>query len=68
MVAQVEERRRDFPDIISRLIRIEEKLDKLNGRTRSLEIWKGFMTGGLAVIALIMAASPFLIGHFVNGR
>ena len=36
------------------LIRIEQKVDKINGRVSKLEIWRGFMTGGMAVIAAVI--------------
>ena len=69
MVAQVEERRRNYPDLILRLDRIEEKIDKVNSRIRNLEVWKGFITGGVGVIALVLAASaPVLVSAFINGQ
>jgi len=33
------------------LIRIETKVDRTNGRVRTLEIWRGIITGGLIVIS-----------------
>ena len=37
------------------LMRIEQKVDKINSRVAKLEIWRGFMTGGMAVIAAVIA-------------
>ena len=36
------------------LTRIESKVDKINGRVRSLEIWRGVITGGLIVISGVL--------------
>jgi len=45
-----------------RLIRIDENtqhtvthLEKLNGRVRRLEIWKGTIVGGMAVIIFVVS-------------
>ena len=35
----------------TQLDRIEIGVDRINGRVRSLEIWRGFITGAVAVIA-----------------
>ena len=40
--------------ILQYLERIEKKLDKLNGRVRSLEIWRGRILGGLTVMCLLL--------------
>ena len=37
------------------LMRIEQKVDKINSRVAKLEIWRGFMTGGMAVIVAVIA-------------
>jgi len=46
-------------DIKSRVVRIEtiverveNQLSKLNGRTSSLESWKSWMTGGMALLLI----------------
>ena len=46
-------------DIRSRVVRIEtiverveSQLSKLNGRTSSLESWKSWMTGGMALLLI----------------
>jgi len=36
------------------LVRLEKKVDKTNGRVRTLEVWKGFITGGLTIIAIVV--------------
>jgi len=48
-------------DIKSRVVRIEtiverveSQLSKLNGRTSSLEIWKSWMTGGMALLVILI--------------
>ena len=34
--------------------RVENQLGKLNGRTTSLESWKSWMTGGMALLVIII--------------
>ena len=48
-------------DIKSRVVRIEtiverveNQLCKLNGRTSSLESWKSWMTGGMALLVILI--------------
>ena len=48
-------------DLRSRVVRIEtiverveNQLSKLNGRTSSLESWKSWMTGGMAIIVVLI--------------
>ena len=48
-------------DLKSRVVRIEtiverveNQLGKLNGRTTSLESWKSWMTGGMALLVIII--------------
>ena len=48
-------------DIKSRVVRIEtiverveNQLSKLNGRTSSLESWKSWMTGGMALLLIVI--------------
>jgi len=41
------------------LVRVEEKVDKTNGRVRSLEVSRGFMTGGITIIGIV-------VGYMVN--
>ena len=48
-------------DIKSRVVRIEtiverveSQLSKLNGRTSSLESWKSWMTGGMALLVILI--------------
>ena len=48
-------------DIKSRVVRIEtiverveSQLSKLNGRTSNLEGWKNWMTGGMALLVIII--------------
>ena len=48
-------------DIKSRVVRIEtiverveSQLSKLNGRTSSLESWKSWMTGGMAILVIMI--------------
>ena len=33
---------------------IKEQVKKTNGRVNKLEVWRGFITGGLAIIGLII--------------
>jgi len=48
-------------DLKSRIVRIEtiverveSQLGKLNGRTSSLESWRSWMTGGMALLAIVI--------------
>ena len=48
-------------DIKSRVVRIETivervetQLSKLNGRTSSLESWRSWMTGGMALLVILI--------------
>ena len=48
-------------DIKSRVVRIEtiverveNQLSKLNGRTSSLESWRSWMTGGMALLLIVI--------------
>ena len=48
-------------DIKSRVVRIEtiverveSQLSKLNGRTSSLESWRSWMTGGMALLVILI--------------
>ena len=48
-------------DLKSRIVRIETivervegQLSKLNGRTSSLESWKSWMTGGMALLVIMI--------------
>jgi len=48
-------------DIKSRVVRIEtiverveNQLSKLNGRTSSLESWRSWMTGGMALLVILI--------------
>jgi hypothetical protein len=42
-----------FKDIKEQLDRIEIQTSKTNGSVSSLKVWRGYITGGLAVITLI---------------
>lgn len=46
-------------NISDTLIRIEQQTIKINGRVSGLEKWKSYITGGLAVITLMLV--PILI-------
>ena len=55
---QVNEYREDLKSRIVRIEtiveRVENQLSKLNGRTSSLESWKSWMTGGMAIIVVLI--------------
>lgn len=49
------------------LNRIELQTTKTNGRVRSLEVWKGFMMGGMAILsALVIPMVIMVFGQFVK--
>lgn len=41
-------------DVLTRLDRIERKVDATNGRVRDLERWKWGLGGGIAVLTVIV--------------
>lgn len=41
-------------DIGDMLKEIKTQVIKTNGRVRSLEVWRGFITGGLAIIGILV--------------
>ena len=41
-------------DIKEALERIEAQTTRTNGRVSSLEIWRGFITGGLVIIGVVL--------------
>lgn len=43
------------------LNRIETQTTKTNGRVRSLEVWRGFLTGGLAIMAVFLSVVTFFL-------
>jgi len=45
------------------LIRIEDKINSINGRVRKLEVWKGVITGGLLVLGGTII--PIIIKIFI---
>lgn len=49
---------REIKDTVSR---IEMQTIRTNGRVSSLEVWKGFITGGLAVIVLLLLPILFIM-------
>ena len=55
---QVNEYREDLKSRIVRIEtiveRVENQLSKLNGRTSSLESWKSWMTGGMAIVVVLI--------------
>jgi len=44
------------------LIRVESQVNKTNGRVSKLEIWRGFITGGLAILAILVI--PLILNYF----
>ena len=55
---EVNEYREDLKSRIVRIEtiveRVENQLSKLNGRTSSLEGWKNWMTGGMALLVIMI--------------
>jgi len=49
------------------LIRVEEKVDKQNGRVRKLENRDAFNKGGLAILSVIILPIAFIVlSNFLN--
>lgn len=48
-------------EIKETLGRIETQTIKTNGSVRSLQVWRGFITGGLAILALIVIPLLFML-------
>jgi len=55
---EVNEYREDLKSRIVRIEtiveRVESHVDRINGRTSSLENWRSWMAGGMALIALVL--------------
>jgi len=43
-----------FSRLEEQLTRIEQQVTETNGRLKKLEIWKAWMTGGMAVLSLLV--------------
>lgn len=56
---QLEEYREDLKSRVVRIEtiveRVESHVDRINGRTSSLENWRSWMAGGMALLVLILA-------------
>lgn len=50
-----------FGAIGESLNRIETQTTKTNGRVRSLEVWKGVITGALSIITILILPIFFVI-------
>ena len=48
-------------DIRETLAEILAQTKKTNGRVSSLEVWRGFMTGGLAIITIVILPVIFIL-------
>ena len=48
-------------EIRDQLNRIEAQTTKTNGRVSKLENWRGFITGGLAILSAIMLPIVFIL-------
>lgn len=48
---------KDFKD---QLDRIEGKQDFTNGRVRKLEVWRGYITGGVSILSLLVLPLIFI--------
>lgn len=55
-----------FGDVKESLTRIEQQVIKTNGRVSSLENWRWFVTGGLAVISILVI--PMVIYIFTSAN
>jgi hypothetical protein len=54
-------------EIKDALIRIEAQTTRTNGRVNKLENWRGFITGGLAILSAIMLPVVFIvIGNYLK--
>jgi hypothetical protein len=54
----------DIKTLLSEQYGIKKQVERTNGRVATLEIWKSFMLGGLAVISLMVV--PIIILWFRN--
>jgi len=55
------EREQWHTNLKEQLDRIEGKVDKTNGRVNKLENWRWFITGGLAILALMIVPMLLII-------
>ena len=47
------------------LAEIKCSLNTLNGRTRKLEVWRGFMTGGIVILGALFSWLLYLVKDFL---
>jgi hypothetical protein len=52
---------KDISDIKDSVLRVETQTMKTNGRVDSLMVWRGFVTGGLAVIVVLLLPVVFIL-------
>ncbi len=58
-----------FKNIDEKLDTIHEQTLKTNGRVTKLESWRGFITGGLAILAvLVIPVLLLVISQYINNQ
>lgn len=50
-----------YDDMKEQLNRIEIQTTETNGKVRSLQVWRGFITGGLAIVTVLLIPILFML-------
>ena len=51
-----------FEGVHEKLDRLSDKVDATNGRVRKIEVWRGYITGAVAALSVVLGmVAPLLV-------